>query len=362
MRDSRAKAPGKLYVAGEYAVTEPGNPAIVVAVDRFITVSLTPSEQSSGTIVSPALFEEPVEWQRSDDGPLLMTKQSKADILMATIAVTEAFINEHDTTLPYYTLTIESELTDDSGTKYGLGSSGAVTVATIKAILKSVSLTVTDEIIYKLAALSHLSLGSRGSFGDLAAAAFTGWLLYSSFDKQWVLSHSKTLSLRELVFKPWPLLKIEAIEPPKAIDLLIGWTASPASTENLVLSMKDSSKDDHHTSVYSYEQFLLESKQCVEQLIEGIRSNHTSIIYEQILLNRQLLLNMSQMSSLVLETPKLQRLIETAERFGAAAKTSGAGGGDCGIALADRSVDQHALVNEWQANGIHHLPLTVFTK
>ena len=33
-------APGKLYIAGEYAVVEPGHPAIIVAVDQFITVSL----------------------------------------------------------------------------------------------------------------------------------------------------------------------------------------------------------------------------------------------------------------------------------------------------------------------------------
>ena len=33
-----ASAPGKLYIAGEYAVVEPGHPAILVAVDQFITV------------------------------------------------------------------------------------------------------------------------------------------------------------------------------------------------------------------------------------------------------------------------------------------------------------------------------------
>ena len=36
-------APGKLYVAGEYAVVEPGHPAILVAVDRFLTVELEPA-------------------------------------------------------------------------------------------------------------------------------------------------------------------------------------------------------------------------------------------------------------------------------------------------------------------------------
>ena len=34
------KAPGKLFIAGEYSVTHPGNTGILVAVDRFITVYL----------------------------------------------------------------------------------------------------------------------------------------------------------------------------------------------------------------------------------------------------------------------------------------------------------------------------------
>ena len=37
-----AKAPGKLYLAGEYAVTLPGQPSIIMAVDRFVTVNLDP--------------------------------------------------------------------------------------------------------------------------------------------------------------------------------------------------------------------------------------------------------------------------------------------------------------------------------
>lgn len=35
------RAPGKLFVAGEYAVVDAGNPAILVAVDRYITVTVT---------------------------------------------------------------------------------------------------------------------------------------------------------------------------------------------------------------------------------------------------------------------------------------------------------------------------------
>ena len=40
------RAPGKLYVAGEYAVVEPGEPAVLIAVDRYLTVRLSESTGS----------------------------------------------------------------------------------------------------------------------------------------------------------------------------------------------------------------------------------------------------------------------------------------------------------------------------
>ena len=44
-------APGKLYIAGEYAVVEPGHPAIIAAIDQFISVSIGPTKKS-GSIQS----------------------------------------------------------------------------------------------------------------------------------------------------------------------------------------------------------------------------------------------------------------------------------------------------------------------
>lgn len=40
-------APGKLYIAGEYAVVEPGHPAIIVAIDQFISVSIGPAKKAA---------------------------------------------------------------------------------------------------------------------------------------------------------------------------------------------------------------------------------------------------------------------------------------------------------------------------
>ena len=48
----QVKAPGKLYIAGEYAVVEPGYKSILIAVDRFVTASIEDSNATQGTIHS----------------------------------------------------------------------------------------------------------------------------------------------------------------------------------------------------------------------------------------------------------------------------------------------------------------------
>lgn len=39
-------APGKLYIAGEYAVVETGHPAVIAAVDQFVTVTVESARKS----------------------------------------------------------------------------------------------------------------------------------------------------------------------------------------------------------------------------------------------------------------------------------------------------------------------------
>jgi ERG8-type phosphomevalonate kinase len=61
-------------------------------------------------------------------------------------------------------------------------------------------------------------------------------------------------------------------------------------------------------------------------------------------------------------TPDLARLVALARRAGAAAKPSGAGGGDCGIALA-RSAEEAAVVRAaWEGDGLIPLPLSIATE
>ena len=57
----QATAPGKLFIAGEYAVVTPGQPALIAAVNRYLTVDLTPSLEEVGTIYSTTRFNASLE-------------------------------------------------------------------------------------------------------------------------------------------------------------------------------------------------------------------------------------------------------------------------------------------------------------
>jgi len=356
MKPTQAKAPGKLYIAGEYAVVEPGHPSVIVAVDRFITVSVSPSKGTSGTITSPSLSEKTLHWRRNGQRIRLEEPNEKADILLKTMEVTEQFLTEKGRPLPYYDLSIESSLDSADGRKYGLGSSGAVTVAAADALLKSAGLSLTDDKLFKLAALVHVSLKSRGSLGDLAAAAYTGWINYSSPDKKWIELQLDQVTLASLIDEPWPELDIQRLNAPASLKLLIGWTGQPASTESYVTSVQQDMEK------INYQTFLKKSKACVTDLISGIRKDEPEQIKRSVRRNRELLLKMSLAKDILLETPLLKDLNEIAEHHGAAAKTSGAGGGDCGLAFFEHAGQQEKISEDWRASNIEPLPLTVYDK
>jgi phosphomevalonate kinase len=351
----KVSVPGKLYIAGEYAVVTPGHPAILVAVNKFITVTIEKSNQG-GSIDSSHYQHEPIKWIRAGEQIILDQNIFGLRYILAAINLVEELAIEQRKLLDYFHLTVKSELNNDDGKKYGLGSSGAITVATITALAQLYDLPVTQEEIFKLAVLAHLKIGVVGSFGDLAASTFTGWIAFTTCDRLWVQEQSKHHSIGSMIQKTWPHLSIESLVLPKALKLVVGWTGTPASTNQLVKAVRTRHKQKFH------HQFLKESRLCVEQLILAFKSNDIALIQDQIRLNRKLLLKMSANTQIMIETPALTKLCNLAEGFGGAAKSSGAGGGDCGIALFQEQVDLSQIDLTWKKAGIVLLPLKVYQR
>ncbi len=349
------KAPGKLYISGEYAVVENGYPAILVALDQFVTCSIEESAAEVGKIISRQYHNNALQWHRLGEQMVVDNRDNPFSYILSAIKVTEEYARSFARELRIFDLHIDSQLDSDSGKKYGLGSSAAVTVATVKVLCRFYNLPVTKDEIFKLAAIAHFEVQGNGSLGDVAASVYGGWIAYHSFDRQWLAQQRKYLDLRTLVDLPWPDLKIESLKAPSNLQLLIGWTGKPASTSQLVdkISLFKARQQKE------YRQFLEDSKHCIQRMVDGFHNADLESIKNEIRYNRELLKQLGTNSGVHIETPVLNKLCEIAEDFGGAAKTSGAGGGDCGIVAIDRDSNFKLVLKKWAANKIEQLPLSV---
>ena len=353
----QVKAPGKLYVAGEYAVTEPGYKSVLIAVDRFVTAAIEASNEVEGSIYSKTLHYEPVKFDRNEDRIEISDVQAAKQLkyVVTAIEVFEQYARSCNTKLKHFHLTIDSNLADASGQKYGLGSSAAVLVSVVKALNEFYEMQLSNLYIYKLAVIANMKLQSLSSCGDIAVSVYSGWLAYSTFDHEWVKQQMEETSVNEVLEKNWPGLHIEPLQAPENMEVLIGWTGSPASSPHLVSEVKRLKSDPSF-----YGEFLDQSHMCVESLIQAFKTNNIKGVQKMIRQNRLVIQSMDVEATVNIETDKLKQLCEIGEKHGGASKTSGAGGGDCGITIINNVIDKQLIYDEWIANGIKPLEFKIY--
>lgn len=352
----QVKVPGKLYLAGEYAVVEAGYPAVIAAVDQYLTVTIETSDR--GNLHSSQQADLYLMWERKDSQVHIKSDHPYA-LIETAMQVTEAYLTAKGHACQgYYSLAVQSELDDQiSGAKYGLGSSGAVTVATVQALLAYYGYQSDPLLTYKLAVLAQTKLGMTGSFGDLAASSFGGLVAYYSVDRTWLSGKIAEQSLLEVLEADWQGLSIQSIQLPQGLELMVGWTGRAASTDKLV--QEATSKKSQSDKEGLHQDFLIASRACVEGMIEGCRTGQVAVVEEAIVTNRQLLQDFAVKMGMVIETAKLSQLCQLAIENGAVAKSSGAGGGDCGICLVRTQDQKKAIHRAWQEADIQPLPLAI---
>ncbi|HFI0402591.1 TPA: phosphomevalonate kinase [Streptococcus suis] len=355
----QVKIPGKLFLAGEYAVVEAGYPAVIAALDQYLTVTIETSDH--GLLHSSQQADLYLTWERQE-GAVHIQGDHPYALIETAMQVTEEYLTaKGQSCQATYNLAVQSDLDDQtSGAKYGLGSSGAVTVATVKALLTYYGHRPDALLTYKLAALVQTKLGMTGSFGDLAASSFGGLIAYHSLNRSWLLGKMAELSLLDLVESDWQGLSISPIQLPEGLGLLVGWTGSAASTDRLVSQMESQKSQAEKEHIHS--QFLADSKTCVEQLIAACQTGNRTVARQAIAQNRKLLQDFARGMGLVIETPQLSQLCDLAQTYGAVAKSSGAGGGDCGICLVDSKEQKVAIEKAWQQAGILPLQLKITSR
>ncbi len=341
-------------VMGEYSILEPNYKSIVMAIDRYVYANI---EESSHNQVVLTDFNLKLNWQWQNETIKLTPDDPRINFVENAMNIVGQYLREQEIMIDHFSLTIHSELDDKSGIKYGLGSSAAVVTAVITAILtKYLPHTPAKELIFKLASIAHVITQKNGSGADIAASTYGGVLLYSAFQAEWLLNaYEQSASITNLIDDNWPYFSLHQIEFPKKLEICVGWTGKPASTGNLVQKIL------RYQRVFpeEYGQFLYSSKLSLKKILQGIAENDLDLIFKGIQGARLSLYSLGVVSGTNIETPLLKKLSDLSDEFGGAGKLSGAGGGDCGIALMPTKEAANKLIQEWEKAGIKPLDLAI---
>ena len=317
---------GKLYWAGEYAILEPGQLALLKAIPIYMTAEIAFSD--SYRIYSD-MFDFAVD----------LTPNPDYSLIQETIALVEDFLTYQGQDLRPFSLEISGKM-EREGKKFGLGSSGSVVVLVIKALLAQYDITVDPELLFKLASAVLLKRGDNGSMGDLACIVAENLVLYQSFDRKKIAACLEEENLATVLERDWDF-SISQVKPGLECDFLVGWTKQVAVSSDMVQQIKQNIDQN----------FLTSSKAMVSALVEALEQGNVENIIEQVETASQLLEGLSP----DIYTPSLRQLKEASQDLLAVAKSSGAGGGDCGIALSFDEQSTETFKNRWADLGIELL-------
>jgi len=288
-----ATAPGKLILSGEYAVLHDA-PAIVIAVNRRAHVSVVPHDDSHSVLETPGLAEGAWHFDVDDDGTLcwLDETQVPGTTLLEAVALQTDFrlmspVRVNVDTRGFFERT--------GGQKLGLGSSAAATVALTAALSES----RTDEEIWQKARRAHGEM-QGGSGVDIAASCFGGLLCYRQS------AEAVPVSLN------WPAALVCRVyfsgvsaSTPAAIDRA---RSAGASRDALVAAADEAAA-------------AWESGECAA-ILESV----------QAFTNR--LRDFDEATSAGIFSAGHAEMRKGGDQLGVVYKPSGAGGGDCGVALS----------------------------
>lgn len=320
------KTCGKLYWAGEYAILEPGQLALIKAIPIYMKAEIAFSD--SYRIYSD-LFDFAVD----------MTPNPDYSLIQETIALVQDFLADRGQTLRPFSLEIRGKM-EREGKKFGLGSSGSVVVLVVKALLALYNLSIDQDLLFKLASAVLLKRGDNGSMGDLACIVAEELVLYQSFDRQKIAAWLEEEKLVTVLERDWGF-SISQVKPTLECDFLVGWTKEVAVSSDMVKQIKQNINQN----------FLSSSKETVAVLVEALELGNAEKIIEQVEVASQLLEGLSA----DIYTLSLRQLKEASQDLQAVAKSSGAGGGDCGIALSFDVQSTEILKTRWANLGIELL-------
>ncbi|MBI2018112.1 mevalonate kinase [Candidatus Daviesbacteria bacterium] len=293
IKQVQVSAPGKLMLFGEHAVLY-GRPCIVTAVGQRMKATVTLTDEPIFELNAPDVAV--VHYQK------LMHELGRGEIPKGAKFVEMAVYNFYNNYKSYIKESgIQVTTTSDFSSQFGFGSSSAATVCVIKALSQLTGSKLSNKAIFDLSYLTVLDIQGKGSGFDVAAAVYGGTLYFVIGGK---------------VIKPLNL---------PYLPLIVGYSGIKADTVDLINQVSRKAAkfpkviDDIYTSIG---ELVLQAKKAI------LKQDWET-------LGELMYLNQGYLSALGVSSGKLESMIHAAREAGAyGAKLSGAGGGDCMIALA----------------------------
>ncbi len=345
-------------VAGEFAVLEPNQQLVVMAVNRFVYTKVKKAPVNKLHLVNFNMYN--LKFSHYQNKFSMKKRNNGTRFVESALEITYTYLYEKGIKVSPIEISVRSELDDKSGKKYGLGSSAAVVTSVVEAVLTYfLPKKPAPLIVFKLAALAHVKTQGNGSGADVAASAYGGLILYKSFQAEWLLDkYHSAPNLLSVIEVFWEYLSIAQLKEVDELYLAVGWTGSPASTKSLVSEIKKLKE----LNPDKYWAFIKESESAVAGFVQGIETGNKDLIYTNLNKNRRALAELGRQANVNIETPALNRLSKLARENEGAGKLSGAGGGDCGIAFFTQPLKVPKVKQAWKNEGIQPLNLDIYYK
>ncbi|MEO7122111.1 MAG: hypothetical protein ABI400_03125 [Lacisediminihabitans sp.] len=328
----QASAPGKLFLLGEYAVLD-GAPALLTAVDRRVSVSITDSPDALWHLRTPGLGDDEIVLDERGGLPAGADAASQErvrvfDAVVKAVSGAAPFDGLRERAL---SVSIDSSAffaRENALNKLGLGSSAAVATALTAALLAAEGSEPDPERVRVLATEAHRAAqGGTGSGGDVAASSYGGLISYTRDTAPTALS--------------WP----------EELTIMVVVTGTGSSTTELVAAVADYARRDEP----QYRADITRLASLAQQSEGALRSPHAFLDLADDYFDALDLLDQHAQAGIVSDLHR--RLHSLAAGFGAVFKTSGAGGGDVGLAFVPTGKAVDKLGAAFAQAGAQAVPL-----
>ncbi len=341
-----ASAPGKLFLLGEYAVLE-GAPALLTAVDRRVKVRIAHTDADRWLLNAPGLGIEQLTLESDGALPdsLGRTTHEKLrlyDAVRRTVAEAVGGVGHGGgTALPGHqrrdralSISIDSSELSLGGHKLGLGASAAVAVALTMGLARARDLNFDNTALFAAALAAHRQAqGPLGSGGDVAAAVAGGLISYSTG-----ATAPDAVSLTSLL---WP----------NDLTMMVVVTGQGSSTPELVGRVTDFARRDPNR----YRTDLARLARLAEQASLALGTADAFLALASEYYDALATLDAHAHAGII--SDRHRQLHTLAARLDGVFKSSGAGGGDVGLAFARSGAPARDLAAALQRAQAHIVPL-----